>query len=501
MKVLLSIFMFGFLLGLNLLTPCQALANQTSVHHVLLISVDGLHQVDLDKFIKSNPHSNLALLRRKGIEYSDALTVFPSDSFPGMIALATGGTPEITGVYYDVTYDRNLSSADSGCQKIGTVVAYDESVDKNIDNHHSIPAINPARLPLDPRLGCKPVYPYDYLKVNTIFNVARKAGLWTAWADKHPVYEILDGPGGKGINDLYTPEIGGNYEGEKQAGGDKITSSVLATENYDAKKINAVIHEIDGFTHDGKLAAPVPAIFGLNLQEINVAEKMAGYLNAQAKPTIPLENAMKNTDRLIGRLIKAIHERNLGSSTLIIVTAKHGNSPIDPRDVIHVDKYRFLSVVSKAAHGALGQLTMDDVALIWLKNHKNISDVIHVLMRNKKILHIHRILYGQSLSSIFRVSDNDERRPDIIVLPNHGVIYTKKGNKKLAEHGGFYKDDRHVPILVFCPALIKSGLIVNTKVSTTQIAPTILAALGLNVRNLDAVRIEHTKILPEINFK
>ena len=55
--------------------------------------------------------------------------------------------------------------------------------------------IDPAQLPVDPAT-CKPVYPHQYLKVNTIFEVARAAGLRTAWSDKHPAYEILNGPVG-----------------------------------------------------------------------------------------------------------------------------------------------------------------------------------------------------------------------------------------------------------------------------------------------------------------
>jgi hypothetical protein len=43
--------------------------------------------------------------------------------------------------------------------------------------------------------------------VNTVFEVLRNHGLRTAWSDKHPAYEILNGPSGKGIQDLFTPEI------------------------------------------------------------------------------------------------------------------------------------------------------------------------------------------------------------------------------------------------------------------------------------------------------
>jgi predicted AlkP superfamily pyrophosphatase or phosphodiesterase len=75
---------------------------------VLLISIDGMHQVDLQKWIDGNPTSALAALAKAGIVYSNARATTPSDSFPGLLALVTGGTPKSTGVYYDDSYDRTM---------------------------------------------------------------------------------------------------------------------------------------------------------------------------------------------------------------------------------------------------------------------------------------------------------------------------------------------------------------------------------------------------------
>jgi hypothetical protein len=40
--------------------------------------------------------------------------------------------------------------------------------------------------------------------------------------------------------------------------------------------------------------------------------------------------------------------------------------------------------------------------------------------------------------------------------------------------------------------------VVEDRVETTQIAPTILALLGLDPSDLQAVRAEHTRVLPEL---
>src|SRR5664279_4641840 len=143
------------------------------VSRVLLISVDGLHETDAARFIAANPKSTMAQLAKKGVEYTNAHTPTPSDSFPGLLALVTGGTPKTTGVYYDDSYDRTLYSPGSNCAGApGTEIVYDESVDKDLNQLFS-GGIAEANLPLSLASdgSCKPVYPHEFLKVNTIFEV------------------------------------------------------------------------------------------------------------------------------------------------------------------------------------------------------------------------------------------------------------------------------------------------------------------------------------------
>jgi hypothetical protein len=184
------------------------------VKHVLLLSIDGFHQRDLARWVAQNPQSALAVLSRHGITYSNARTTTPSDSFPGLLAQLTGGTPKTTGVYYDDSYDRTLySPGPLGCtQSQGTEIVYDESID--VDTTQLFSGIKPDYLPqrLNPDGSCTKVFPHDFLKVNTIFGVAHAAGLQTAWSDKHPAYDIVNGPyvGTPNVDDLYTPEINSN---------------------------------------------------------------------------------------------------------------------------------------------------------------------------------------------------------------------------------------------------------------------------------------------------
>ena len=83
---------------------------------MLLISVDGMHQSDLDWYIAHNPGSELARLASGGAEFTNNHTSDPSDSDPGGTAIMTGGDPRATGVYYDVEYSHAVDEAGAACQ-------------------------------------------------------------------------------------------------------------------------------------------------------------------------------------------------------------------------------------------------------------------------------------------------------------------------------------------------------------------------------------------------
>ena len=101
------------------------------------------------------------------------------------------------------------------------------------------------------------------------------------------------------------------------------------------------------------------------------------------------------------------------------------------------------------------------------------------------------MLDRDELKELYQDPFKDSRTPDFIAITNHGVICT--GGSKLAEHGGFSNDDRNVLLLLSAPHLQPAT--VDGRVYTTQIAPTILYALGLDPSQLDAVHKEHTDIL------
>ncbi|CAB3760494.1 alkaline phosphatase family protein [Paraburkholderia solisilvae] len=479
-------------------TAAPSLPADAPVHHVLLVSVDGLHAGDMVRFIAAHPASTLAHLAAQGIDYTNARGVVPADSFPGLLALVTGGTPAATGVYYDDSYDRALAAPGSDCSHSGTRVRYDESLD--LDDGHGHDLIDPLKLPRDPRHGCAPVYPHAYLRVNTVFEAVHDAGGYTAWIDKHPTYELVEGPSGHGVDDLFLPEIGANYEGVNHAATDQITGSLAHTEDYDAMKAHAIVNEIDGLTHDGAAHAAVPNVFGLNLQAVNVAQKLYGYRDADGALTPGVDKAIGSVDRLLGGFVAELERRHLRDDTLVIVTAKHGNGPIDGTRLVKIDESRLAQVIDAAAPGALAQLTTDYGALVWLHDASATAAVTDALRAHAKALGIADVLSGERLALRFPAPSGDSRTPDIVIVSREGVIFTPPRDGKLTEHGGFHDDDVHVALLVANPRLAGIGRQVTWPVSTTQVAPTILSALGLPPDTLQAVAQEGTPPLPDTHW-
>jgi hypothetical protein len=549
---------------------------ELKTHHVLLLSIDGFHQQDLVRWVRQNPNSTLAQLSRHGLTYTNASTTTPSDSFPGLLAQLTGGTPKTTGVYYDDSYDRTLySPGPAGCHASpngpGTEVVLDESIDFASDHLFS-GGINMAFLPqqLNADGSCTKVWPHNFIKVNTIFGVAHAAGLQTAWADKHPAYDIVNGPyvSTPNVDDLYTPEINSNIftqGGPASTNGVDLKGPALAcnasnstlfypppsgntpvqyvdcaptTEANDDIKVQAVINWIDGKHSEGSPGTGhAPAIFGMNFQAVSVGEKLVvGGYDVELTPRPILQHAIAHTDASIGRMVEELKDKGLLDDTLIIVSAKHGQSPIDPTklqmkakatqapdhtvtdpgDVIAapVDQVQssFVNPNSGSSYAQSGHLQTDDVGIVWLQpnGQSDLQNAVTSLTNNAAAIHAtvlpdgtifeSNIVSGPALSAIFGDptvpgSIAQARAPDIFIQPDHGVIYSGS-TKKIAEHGGGLLDDTHVALLVSAKFLHKGE--VDEAVETKQIAPTILRALGLNPGALEAVRKEGTRVLPEI---
>ena len=541
---------------------------RNGIRRVLLISVDGMHAVDFLNCANGMSGVNngepfctaIAALGKTGVNYVAASTSKPSDSFPGLTAIITGGSPAVTGIYYDVAYSRNLDGpakttgngnaaapCTAGAPPTGYTTEYEEGID--IDQTQvnggapgaaltdgTIASIDPQKLDRDPANGCKPVWPWEFVRVNSIFSVIHQAGGFAAWSDKHPAYSsVASGIGPAALDDFYAPEINSNVIGlpgvttptgiscaaVRDPGSDTSawTNSFQNIQCYDTLKVDAILNWIDGKNHLGTKRTQVPNIFGMNFQALSVGQKLieasnsttGGYLDAAGTPSAALLDEFKFVDASIGAFVKELKERGLYDSTLIVITAKHGQSPIDPSRYVAQTRNGTSPVTllsnagfipfSESTNNPTGiGPTEDDISLIWLKSSGDTDASVQILENNAGPLGIGlgQIYYGPSLTLNFNDPTIDPRTPDIIVAPNVGVTYSGS-HAKQEEHGGFAHDDTNVVLLLSNPSFAPKT--VSAYVGTAQVAPTILKALGLNPSALEAVRIEGTGVLPALSLK
>jgi len=542
--------------------------NPNGVRHVLLVSIDGMHAVDFANCANGISTVNngepycpaLAALGQTGINYVAASTSKPSDSFPGLIAIVTGGSPALTGVYYDVAYSRNFDApaettgnglaagpCTPGATPTGTTTEYEEGIDIDQTKLNGgapgaaltdggLASINTQRLVRDPSNGCNPVYPWNFVRANSIFSVIHQAGGYTAWSDKHPAYiAVAAGLGPSALDDFYGPEINSNVialpgvttpTGLPCATVPDPNSDLTAWTNsfqniqcYDTLKVDAVLNEIAGKNHLGTKQTKVPTIMGMNFQAVSVRQKLiektngvtGGYLDAAGTPTTALLGEIKFVDASIGAWVKELKAKGLYDKTLIVITAKHGQSPIDPSRYVSqlINGTSPVTLLSNAGYIPYSESTInptgigpteDDVSLVWLNNSSDTLPSVQILEENASAtgIELGQLYYGPTVTLNFNDPTVDPRTPDIIVTPNVGVTYSGS-TSKLAEHGGFAHDDTNVILLVsqscFQPRTIREG------VGTAQVAPTILKALGIAPSALLAVRVEGTSVLPGIQLK
>jgi hypothetical protein len=561
--------------------------HQTGIQHVLLISVDGMHQSDLDWYVANHPNSELTRLAEGGQEYTNNHTADPSDSDPGGTALMTGGDPKVTGIYYDDEYSHGVFPAGttncSGPVPGGNVIydspddnlpavpdllnngsgntfpSFDEGgsiypggIDKDPGkimnlSPHPQSGLNPATYPVDPKT-CKPIQPWDFVGVNTIFQVIHNAGMRTAYAEKHAIYTSFNGPGSNGmsIDDFFGPEIDSQAvepNGVPYPVDGAWTADNAATRQYDSYKVQAVINWINGYDHSGTgPKVGTPAIYGMNFQTVSTAEKLksspaaligpnaqgnytegpslpGGYVteNGQQVPGPLLQSALDYVNAALQQMAEAIQAAGETNSTAIILTAKHGQSPLNDNQLQRIDDGPIINGVN-AAWAALHpsnptlvvQEADDDGLLWWLSDRSqratefvkdylwtHSAPAVNYAGQTVTVQHsgLKQIFAGRESARFFGVANSDPHHPDVFGIAQVGTIYTT--GSKIAEHGGDNPGDRDVPLVVYAPGNVHPGRF-DQWVETTQIAPTILQLLGLDPNQLEAVQREGTEVLPGI---
>src|SRR5262249_49957371 len=218
-------------------------------------------------------------------------------------------------------------------------------------------------------------------------------------------------------------------------GGD-FTGAVDGIEYYDGIKVHAVLNEINGFDHTGTVKVGTPAIFGMNFQSVGVGQKLpvGGYLDSQGTPTANLQNAIDFVDKSVGQFLDALDQQGLTDKTLVILSAKHGQSPIDPSLFTPVlDKTVLTPALNKLDNGDAFHIA-DDTILEWLVpgSQGKVNQEIGSLIAQQKAgtnLGLGEFLSGNGLALKFADPLKDARVPDFIVTPKVGTVYLNHPTK------------------------------------------------------------------------
>jgi hypothetical protein len=362
------------------------------------------------------------------------------------------------------------------------------------------------------------------------------------------VYTSYNGPGSNGasINDFFGPEIDSQAvepNGVPYPVDGAWTADNAATKQYDSYKVQAVINWINGQGHSG--SGPnvgTPAIYGMNFQAVSTAEKLksspatligpdsqgnftespslpGGYVTVggQQVPGPLLQSALDYVNGALQHMADTIQAAGEANSTAIILTAKHGQSPLNNNQLQRIDDGPIIDGVNAAwaaqhpSNPTLVVQTADDDGILWWLSDRSqaASEFVKAYLwthsapavtyggQTVTVQHsgLAQIFAGKASAQYFGVSTSDPRHPDVFGVSQVGTIYT--GGSKIAEHGGANPGDRDVPLVVYAPGTIQPGQSANG-VETTQVAPTILKLLGLSPYSLQAVQAQGTQVLPGI---
>ena len=266
----------------------------------------------------------------------------------------------------------------------------------------------------------------------------------------------------------------------------------------------------------------------MNFQSVSTAQKLpaiqssvitGGYLADGNTPGPLLTGALKFVDSQLALLTAAIANNINNASTVIILTAKHGQSPKTPSALLRIDEGAIETAlnaawkVKKNVTPLVALTASDDGLQFWLYDRS-----VAAVQFTKNFLMSYKgtgttlnspftaaynssglvaAYAGDEVCNLYNVKCPDGRVPDVVGISAYGVIYTGKA-KKIAEHGGFNTDDRNVLLVVSGSSLPtgNAGTTITSNVYTIQVAPTILTLLGLDPFRLAAVLIEKTQVLP-----
>jgi Type I phosphodiesterase / nucleotide pyrophosphatase len=207
----------------------------------------------------------------------------------------------------------------------------------------------------------------------------------------------------------------------------------------------------------------MPALLGMNFQSVSTGQKLPtsggqpGGYNADGSPGPVLSGALNFVDREVAAMVTELKVRHELEDTTIILSAKHGQSPVEPSALTRIPDGPIMDGLNTAwAAGHRGaaklvvQSTNDDAMIMWLSDrsqaaadfakayllgHNGIGNDINGAPRAYTASGLSKVYAGSAAAGFFGTRVGDPRVPDLYAFAQHGVVFTG-GKGKLAEHGG-----------------------------------------------------------------
>jgi hypothetical protein len=334
--------------------------------------------------------------------------------------------------------------------------------------------------------SCEHIFPHDYLRANTVFEVARGNGLNTVYMDKHLAYEYLNGPSGLGLTQGFFPEIGA------------VASNLEAQWAWEDLHWSGFCNVTAGHYVNGTGEIDF-SLIGANFQALTWAQSNGGgYANGSSwsDPVFGtnITKTLQRYDQKIAEFINHLESVGKLDSTLLVLSSKQGQSPVNETSLKHVSSDGLL----KSTGVDVAFWTGDDAALIWLKNSYDADTAKKNLMANATALNIDYVLAGDEVWEFgFGNPRKDPRAPDVAVIAKDGTLFST--NSQTENHGAWLPDDLEVPLIFYNPAF--SAMKISLPIQTKQIASTMLAALGLPLAQLDSWRVEGSPVIPYLGLE
>ena len=298
--------------------------DRSQIRHVLLVSIDGMHAVDflncthgIAGVNDGAPYCpNLAALGTTGVNYVNASTSKPSDSFPGLMTLGERCDSADPGrllrcllrPFAGRTDDRNRQrkSGRDRARRVRRRPAHEAEYEEGLDLDQTklnggapgaslidggIASLDPKKLDRDPRKWMRAGVSVAICADEHDLRRDSQCGRLRGVVRQAPVL-LLGGrtEASAVLDDYYSPEINSNVcrcrdvttasglscATVPDAGSDLTawTNSFQNIQCYDTLKVNAILHEIDGKDHLGTKKTHTPTVFGMNFQAVSVGQKL-----------------------------------------------------------------------------------------------------------------------------------------------------------------------------------------------------------------------------------